>query len=149
MYCSSQLHSECNLIAAVFINLRSVYIYLGTHGCMDLSSFIHMVFLKPYYSLCILSNKLLQMIYDKFLMIDFHTSLGGDFPAIHQSLSDYNNNFIINNSKKLHSHTKHSSQSRAETTSRMMLTLAQPHPQQPEKNGGHNITICQDYVFHF
>lgn len=50
MYCFSYLHSECNLTAAVFINLLSVYIYLGIHGCLHWSFFIHVVFLKPYYS---------------------------------------------------------------------------------------------------
>lgn len=80
-------------------------VYTSTHGCVDRSFFIHMVFLKPHYSLCILSNKPLQMIYDEFLMIGFLTSFGGDFSAIHQSLSDQSNNLIINSSKKLHSQT--------------------------------------------
>lgn len=101
------------LIAAVFVNLGSVYIYLGIHGCVDQSFFIHMVFLKPHYSLCILSNKLLQMIYYEFLMVGFLTSFGGDFSAIHQSLSDQSNNLIINSSKKLHSQTPLCVQSRS------------------------------------
>lgn len=134
------VQQQFSLILAVYC------IYLGMHGCVIWSFFIHMVFLKPYYSLCILSHNLLQKIYDELLMIGFHTSLEGDFSAIHQGLSDQNNNLIINTSKKLHSHTKQAlCKHRVQSRSHIQYddVLAQQHLWQPKKKEKEG-TIYQD-----